>query len=415
MNIERESVQPPVLDTLQRRPLISKNIIDHILVNIKKERDNDLRFEELIKKSDKYLNHPKKNKIVFNDEEVSFLINRDFDFTSHLLIDSLTPNQVSKVLDETIKEDSDPDEIYSLCEIIGKGKYGERLSPSLVDYVSQSKDLISDEVLNDPSSTVGLSYIFGDRSAVIFKNLPTVPNWALSRFWNNLADKDSSLFSNFLIRHIQKNTLNKDFEEKGLGYVLNHLTLESTEVLLKKIYSDKNTLINHIVDIIIPKITHLDPRTITKFTSEFLSKTDSVYYQDLTRTFDFFTNSKSFLKKIRKFYDIPKIIEVKDESIPNDLISINLCLLEDFMVNRLTENNYAKDIIINPNKRLAHHSKYSFNNLIKTYQEKMPSESNEFLETVLKIGLEEKMKLESEKYYHPIKFLAKSFILKKIT
>ena len=119
------------------------------------------------------------------------------------------------------------------------------------------------------------------------------------------------------------------------------------------------------------------------------------------------------MKKIRKFYDLPKIIEVREGSIPNDRISINLCLLEDFMVNQLTINNYAKDIRINPNKRLAHHSKYSFNNLIKTYQEKMPNESNKFLETVLIIGLEEKLKLESEKYYHPTRFSVKNFILRK--
>jgi hypothetical protein len=73
------------------------------------------------------------------------------------------------------------------------------------------------------------------------------------------------------------------------------------------------------------------------------------------------------------------------------------------MIDQLIDNNYSNDI----------KSNFSFNKLVKTYQEKMPSESSKFLETVLKIGLEEKIKIESEKYYHPLRFLAKSFILKK--
>jgi len=415
MNIERGSVQPSIPDNIQRQTpsIFSKNIQSDTSVLIDNDIVDNLRFKELIKKSGIYLNNLGEKETAFDDEDVHFLIKKNFDFIPHLLIDSLTPNQISTVLDETIKQDSDPEKICSLCEIISKGKYGERLSPSLVDYVSQSKDLISDEVVNDPSSSIGLSYIFGDRSTVIFKDLPTVPNWVLNRFWNNLANKDSSLFSNFLTRHLQRKTLNKDFEEKSLDYILNHLTLESTELLLRKISSKKNNLIRQRSETIVPELVYLNPEIITKFISEFLSKPDSVHYQDLTRTFDFFTNSKSFLKKIRKFYDLPKIIEVREGSIPNDRISINLCLLEDFMVNRLTINNYSNDIKINSNKRLAHYSKYSFNNLIKTYQEKMPFESNEFLETVLIIGLEEKIKLESEKYYHPTRFSVKNFILRK--
>lgn len=402
MNIERMPIQP--------FPDFSKNIEANNRISINNEIDEKKRLKKLDKKSEKYLNHPNKKEPVFNDEEVSFLINQNFDFIPHLLINSLTPNQTSKVLDETINQDSYPDKIYSLCEIIGKGKYGERLSPSLIDYVSQSKYLLSEEVLNDPSSTVGLSYIFGDRSSMVFRNFPNVPDWVLSRFWHNLVSKDSSLFSNFLARHLQKKTINKDFEEKSLDYVLNHLTLESTSIILKKITSNEDNVFNQKIDIILPELVNLNPQTITKFTKEFLSEPEGIYYHDLSKTFDFLTNSESFFKKIRKIYNLPKTTEIKEGFYQT---SINLCLLEDYIFNHLTENNYSNDIKINPNKKLAHHSKYSFNNLVKTYQEKMPSESNKFLETVIKIGLEEKIKIESEKYYHPLRFLAKSFIPKK--
>lgn len=424
MNVEREPIQSSI-NNLNRQslPIFSKKIEDNPQVLIDNEIEEKKRLDKLVKKSEKYLNHPK-NKTIFNDEEISFLTKRNFDFIPHLLIDSLTPNQIPTVLDETINQDSTPEKICSLCEIIGKGKYGERLPPSLIDYVSQSKDLISDEVINDPSSTIGLSYIFGDRSTILFKEFPLVPNWALSRFWHNLANKDSSSFSNFLTRHLQKKTLNKDFEEKSLDYILNHLTLESIKLLLKKISSNENNLFNQKLEIILPELVNLKPEVITKITSEFLLKPDSLYYYDLSKTFDFFTNSESVFKKIRKFYNLPKTTEIKVKTLelsdgsfrketPNYQTPINLCLLEDFIVNRLNENNYLDNVEITSNKKLDHHTKYSFNSLIRIYQEKMPSESDKFLKTVLKIGLEEKIKIESEKHYHPIRFFAKSFFAKK--
>ena len=111
MNIERESVQPLISDNIKRQTPsnFSKKIEDNSQVLIDNEIEEEKRFRELTKKSKIYLNNLGEKETAFNDEDVNFLIKRNFDFIPHLFVDSLTQNQISTVLDETIKQDSDPE------------------------------------------------------------------------------------------------------------------------------------------------------------------------------------------------------------------------------------------------------------------------------------------------------------------
>lgn len=319
-----------------------------------------------------------------------------------LRIGVLSADQETKVLEKIVQEESTPEVIFKLCEVIGRDNCGERLSPNLIDYVAQSKDLTSEEVISadHTNSPYGLTYLFGDRSHRNYSNLAEVPNWALSRIWEQLIDKKPADFSKFIAKHISEGTLNKEYESSGLNYVLNNLTLESAVPLLDSRPEDVNK-----------RLERLSPEETNKMVDEWWKTNPSV--SETFETINSLVQNKSVFKELKNLYGVSEDKKIKptvgvinlggtEFNIKSSFeISPTLYPIEDFLAKRIDDKSKIND-----------HSIDGFKQLIRTYQNKMPDEAKDFFINVINLGLKSRIKSESEKYHHPMKSLLKKVIFR---
>lgn len=349
-------------------------------------------------------NTPKED-VIFNEKDISFLLEKKE--TDSLLqclrIGALNSQQETIVLNQIIQEESTPNKIYFLCEIIGRGNYGERLSPSLVDYVSKSKDLLSNEVMAQKSYQ-GISFIFEDRS--LHQMYSQVPKWASYKIWGSLTKEKSPIVSKFISQLISKQTLDKEFENQGLGYILNNLNFEGILPLLKSLSNPNNKgLIKQDGNIISEKLNKLNSQEITELTDEWWNNNPS--RSEIRQNMEFLISDFSFLKKIGKIYHIPLDKKTKTTAIPIKVenktfysksisqLSTFLLPIEGFLNKKLTENNYLDEA-----NNIAHrylqgntiHTNDLFEALIETYRNKMPDEAKKFFTSIISLGLENKIK-----------------------
>jgi len=343
--------------------------------------------------------------VIFSDEDISFLLEKKE--TDHLLqclrIGALNSKQETTVLNQMIQEDSTPEKIYFLCEIIGRGNYGERLSPLLVDYVSKSKDLSSNEVVT-PKSYQGMSFIFEDRSS--HRMYSPIPKWASHRIWESLTKEKSPVVSKFISQFISGQILDKEFENKGLDYILNNLNFEGILPLLESLSNQKNKgLIKQKGKEISKKLNSLNHQEITELTNEWWNNHPNP--SEVRRNMEFLISDFHSFKQIAKPYHLHLDKKTKITVIPIKVgnktyysksihqLSTFLLPIEDFLNKKLTENNFLDEANNIGHKQLQGniiHTNDFFEDLIEAYRNKMPDEAQKFFTSIISLGLKNKIK-----------------------